>query len=380
MSEYQYYEWLAVDRPLTDQEMDAVDGLSSHMDVVTATQAAVTYSWGDFKHNPRQVLLKYFDAFLYMANWGSRRLMFRFPASAIDEEAMRAYCVADRISLSRHGDFQVLEIDLSEEEGGDWIEPEGILRHIVPLREQIIRGDYRALYLAWLKAKQLNEGDGVDDEDDGDGDGDGSEPPVPAGLRDLTAGLQAFAQFCQIDPHLIQAAAEASDPLEMAADHALAGAIARLPRQECDAFLLRVLQNEPRVSGDLRKRLADLAGVKKSAAPRRNRSFEMLTDAAGRYAQEERHRAQEEAERKRVQKLEELAAREEAAWEQAERLIERKQAKPYDEAVALLVNLRDLAKYQRRLPAYESRLSTLAGRYAWRPALMERLRRAGLAV
>jgi hypothetical protein len=291
---------------------------------------------------------------------------------------VRAYCVENRIGLSGHGAHWILDVDLSEEEGGDWIEANGVLRRIAPVREEIIQGDYRALYLAWLKARQLNEPYDADDEV-ADGDGERPEPPVPPGLRDLTAGLKAFAQFCQIDPHLIQAAAEASDPLEMAADQALAGAIARLPRQECDAFLVRVLLNEPRVSGDLRKRLADLAGVKKSDAPRRNRSFETLTDAAGRYAQEERRRAQEEAERKRVQKLEELAAREETAWTQAERLIEQKQAKPYDEAVALLVNLRDLAKYQRRLPAYEARLSTLASRYAGRPALMERLRRAGLA-
>lgn len=33
MSEYQYYEWLAVDRPLTEEEMEEVNGLSSHMDV-----------------------------------------------------------------------------------------------------------------------------------------------------------------------------------------------------------------------------------------------------------------------------------------------------------------------------------------------------------
>jgi hypothetical protein len=48
--------------------------------------------------------------------------------------------------------------------------------------------------------------------------------------------------------------------------------------------------------------------------------------------------------------------------------------------VALLVNLRDLAKYQRRLPAHEARLSALASRYTGRPSLMERMRRAGLAV
>ena len=61
MSEYQYYEWLAVDRPLTDEELAVVSKLSSHMDLVTATQAVVTYSDGVFKHDRRKILLRYFD-------------------------------------------------------------------------------------------------------------------------------------------------------------------------------------------------------------------------------------------------------------------------------------------------------------------------------
>ncbi|MBI5349435.1 MAG: hypothetical protein HZB77_09005 [Chloroflexi bacterium] len=73
MSEYQYYEWQTLDRPLTEEEQDAVNGLSSHIDV-SSTNAVVTYEWSDFKHDPLKVLAKYFDAHLYLANWGSRRL------------------------------------------------------------------------------------------------------------------------------------------------------------------------------------------------------------------------------------------------------------------------------------------------------------------
>ncbi|MDP1548228.1 MAG: hypothetical protein Q8L87_19615, partial [Anaerolineales bacterium] len=35
------------------------------METVTSTQAIVSYSWGNFKHDPRQVLLQYFDVHLY---------------------------------------------------------------------------------------------------------------------------------------------------------------------------------------------------------------------------------------------------------------------------------------------------------------------------
>jgi hypothetical protein len=32
---------------------------------------------------------RYFDAFLYLANWGTRRLMFRFPRALLDAEVAR---------------------------------------------------------------------------------------------------------------------------------------------------------------------------------------------------------------------------------------------------------------------------------------------------
>lgn len=67
MSKYQYYEWQTLERPLTAAEQSAVNGLSIQIDV-TASQAIVTYNWGDFKHDPIHVLAKYVDAHLYMCS------------------------------------------------------------------------------------------------------------------------------------------------------------------------------------------------------------------------------------------------------------------------------------------------------------------------
>src|SRR6266568_5433602 len=78
MSEYQRYEFMTVDKPLTKAQMEAVDGLSSHIEV-SSTHAMVEYNWGDFKYDPIKVLHEYFDGFLYWANWGSPRLALRFP-------------------------------------------------------------------------------------------------------------------------------------------------------------------------------------------------------------------------------------------------------------------------------------------------------------
>ncbi|MCZ7554188.1 MAG: hypothetical protein B6D39_00100 [Anaerolineae bacterium UTCFX2] len=67
MSEYQYHEWQAVDQVLTPEEQAAVNDLSSHIEV-SSSRAAATYHWSNFRHDQKQVLLKYFDAYFYLAN------------------------------------------------------------------------------------------------------------------------------------------------------------------------------------------------------------------------------------------------------------------------------------------------------------------------
>lgn len=54
------------------------------------------------------------------------------------------------------------------------------------------------------------------------------------------------------------------------------------------------------------------------------------------------------------------------------------QAKPYDQAVSLLLQLSDLAEYQDREAAFEDRLASLCDRYGRRHGLLRRLREAGL--
>jgi hypothetical protein len=78
MSEYQYYEFLALDRPLTEKQRAELRSLSTRAEI-TATRFVNEYHWGDLKGDPQKMMERYFDAFLYLANWGTRRLMFRLP-------------------------------------------------------------------------------------------------------------------------------------------------------------------------------------------------------------------------------------------------------------------------------------------------------------
>jgi hypothetical protein len=258
MSEYQYYEFQAIDRSLTPEEQAAVAALSSRTEP-HPWRAVFTYSWSDFPGNAKEILAQYYDALLYFANWGSRELMFRFPRDLVDLDQMQGYDVettdypSDVITVSTHGEYAVLDIRLDAEQGLGWIEGEGGLGTLLELREALLRGDLRVLYLAWLKGITLT--DDVDEE--------ALEPPIPPGLDALTPALGAFVELFDVDPRMIRAAAKRGPELEASAisEEALRQAIADLPPEEKEVFLLRLAKGEPHLSLALNRRLGTLGHV-----------------------------------------------------------------------------------------------------------------------
>ncbi len=73
MSEYQYYEFRAIDRPLSEEQRKRVSALPSRAHV-TSHSAIFVYNYGDFRGDPEQLMRDSFDAMLYISNWGTRRL------------------------------------------------------------------------------------------------------------------------------------------------------------------------------------------------------------------------------------------------------------------------------------------------------------------
>jgi hypothetical protein len=244
VSEYQYYEFLAIDRPLDDDEQAEVRSLSTRASI-TATSFVNEYHWGDFRGDPNQLMERYYDAHLYVANWGTHRVMFRLPADLLDPDIVEDYCVDDQLNAWVTGEFVVLELT-SEDEAGDFDvdhDAETLLSGIVGVRAELAAGDLRPLYLAWLAAYGAWERD--EDAFDRDADDD-REPPVPPGLTRLTAPQRALADFLRIDDALLSVAAQTSPPLETVADDPdeLAAWVTGLPVTEKDRLLERVIQGE----------------------------------------------------------------------------------------------------------------------------------------
>src|SRR4051794_37240905 len=179
MSEYQYYEFRSVDRPLNETQMAELRRLSTRAEI-TPTSFTNVYHWGDFKGEPRKLMHEYFDAFVYVANWGTHRLMFRIAGNLLDAETARAYEHEETLSVDARKDHLVLDFGTPEDEPDDeFVEGEGWMPSLISIRADLMRGDHRALYLGWLAGVQAQAGY---DEDEEDIDGDELEPPVPPGL------------------------------------------------------------------------------------------------------------------------------------------------------------------------------------------------------
>jgi hypothetical protein len=316
MSEYQYYEWQTLDRPLTPEERSVVNALSSHIDV-TSTRAQVDYSWGNFKHDPIHVLVGFFDAFLYSSNWGERHLAFRFPTGLLDEAALQPYLWAESIELTRFADHVVLEIICNDEEGDEWIDDE----------------------------------------------------------ESLTTSLSALIEFFGLDPFLVEAAAQSSETHTVEPAMALSTLIERLTRAECNDYLQRLASDEALLSLKLNRRLRELGGqtvAPAAAAP--SRTLLQLKEAAAALDRADSERQRVEAAARRKQELQDFAAKAPHAWIEIDKMMEKKSGSAYDAAVALLVNLRDLAVMQNNLSAFTKQLARVQAQYSGRRAFMERLR------
>ena len=240
MSEYQYYEFRTVNRPLSENEMEELRKLSTRAEI-TPTSFTNEYNYGDFRGSPEKLMDRYFDAFVYVANWGTHRLMFRIPRKFLDVEAASAYCDDEVLTLEVKEDHVVLEFCSEEEGGGEWEEGAGYMPSLISVRAELMRGDHRALYLGWLASIQYRV---PDDEEEGE-EGE-IEPPVPPGMAKLSAPLRALADFLRIDDELIEVATKGTAgeaPAEPSREE-LGRWVKKLPTAVKDDSLLRFLSEE----------------------------------------------------------------------------------------------------------------------------------------
>lgn len=380
MSEYQYYEFLAVDKPLTRKQMSALRSLSTRADI-TPTSFTNEYHWGDFKGNPLNLMQRFFDAHVYVANWMTAVFMVRLPIRALPRKAAEAMAVNGVLDFDATKTHWVITWLLEEGEDYDRFAEEdgrGWMGRLAPIREELLRGDLRSLYIGWLAAVTM----GIVDDDD-------SEPLPMAGLENLTGAQQALAEFLEVDPDLLAGAGIGNttrgdaQPGREIVDQWLEN----LPRKKVLSLLRQVLEGEASKAERLLKDgLAEhLRGLSKGAEQRPRRSVETIRQNAKiaeekRLAAEKRREARRTARQRKERKayLATLARDFSKAWKLVEHNVERGLGPSYDQACRALVDLSEAYALHRSPDAFTRKFRKFMAPHERRRALIKRLVKAGL--
>jgi len=379
VSEYQYYDFKAIDHALTKTEMAALRAISTRA-VITTTSFTNHYEWGDLKADPLKLLEKYFDAFVYVANWGTREFNLRLPQGQVDFKHLKLILPGKAAHVRSAGKFVIVTFESDVEPEGDWDDGSGWMGSLVSLRSDLLRGDLRCLYLGWLHCVECHEFSE-----------DALEPSVPAGLRELSAPLDSLIEFLGIDKDVVEVAASASAPLkEGPSQKELATWVRGLPANEKENLLIDFLsesgersrlellqrfQRENTVAASHsvieRRTVKDLLTAARVRADERAKQL-----SAKRAADAARKKAKDEADR--TVYLEGLAKREKVVWKQVEAYIQKRQPKDYERAVILLVDLYDLAVRQGDETRFQLTMEELRQTHAGKGAFLRRLAKPNL--
>jgi hypothetical protein len=391
MSEYQYYEFSTLDGPLSMEQRTELRSRSTRAEI-TATSFINEYHWGSLKAEPFDWMVRHFDAHVYSANWGQCHFMLALPSDALDRATALNFAGGRNAEGGYGGtafditgveDRWILTWRFDAEDGGDERfcsdDGPGWMERLQAMRDELLSGDLRPLYLGWMARLCACE---LDD--------DAPEPSPPAGLRALTAAQSALAEFLTLDPDLLTVAAAASADLvaRRGSDGGAARWVEQLSLAELREAMLLLANGAGReAERRARRRFATWRSHHEKASgpipPLRSAAqIEAARGEAGRARQELERRQREllalrqADERRRHDDM--VAARAETIWTDIDAMLQRGTGTAYESAERALVELAEALTAQGRGADFQRGLSRQLATHGKRPAWLMRLRRRGL--
>lgn len=377
MSEYQYYEFAAIDRPLTRAEMAQLRAVSTRADI-TPSSFTNHYEWGGLKADPADWMRRYFDAFVYTANWCSCRLALRVPLATFRKVELKPFATRHTLSVEANDEHWTIDWSLNESEDYDRFGVEdgsGWMRRLAPLRDELLRGDLRPLYLGWLAAAGELEDDAL-------------EPEVPPDLSALSPPQQALAEFIEVDPDMLAAAAAGSARVSGADSAQVDSWLEEWSRAEMAAVLKLIARGRGQeAERQVKSRHAAWLKAQRpppsTSAPRRNvGQLRELAQSASCVRREHAaaERAKQEAERRQQREayLRLLMADVDKRWAAVDAQAQRGSASGYEHAVRDVATLAEGYELTSSRKEFDRALRRLLVRHATRGALIRRLTDAGL--
>ena len=228
MGTYKYYYFEAIDKPLTEQQQEKLRGMSTRAQI-NARRFENEYHWGSLSGNVGDMLKKYFDVHLYYASWGTRIIMFKIPAKTVDFSLLKQYHNNETVRITQSDNQVIVDITADCEEAEEWWEESQKISKYVSFRDDLMAGDYRCLYIAWLAGYHEKSRKKV--------------PPIPPGMKKLSGTLRSFISFMYLDEETLDAALESAsdeEPPEPTLKE-IKDWIANLPDKDRQAILVDLL-------------------------------------------------------------------------------------------------------------------------------------------
>jgi len=380
ISEYQYYEFLAIDRPLTEDEIVELRMLSTRA-VITPVSFTNHYNWGDFKGDPNKLMEHYFDAHVYVANWMTAIFMLRLPIEVLNEETVKEVSIPYILDFKAVKDYWVITWRLDESENYDRFGMEdgsGWMMRLAPVRYELLCGDLRSLYIGWLAAVSR----GMIDDDE-------MEALPMCGLGNFTSAQIALAEFLEVDPDLLGGAGIGSpvNPTEKLSEEDIDRWIEALSRNEVKALIRQLLEGKGhQAERIIKNRFASLKRALQadSKSPLR-RTVKKLHDNAGKARQIRIEKERRDLERlkarlrmEREAYLKKLSVDFPKVWKSVAETVKRGSGLAYDEACQMLVDISEAYELLKGKQQFKKELRNFMADNIRRKALIKRMEEAGI--
>lgn len=372
MSEYQYVAFRAIDRPVDDKNLAYMETQSSRAEI-TPWSFENEYDFGDFRGDAKEMLRRGYDMHLHYANYGIRTLMIRLPQGLPIGALLKSYFNDSfKFIKDKNGPGGILSIS-PYYDGGDLEElwnPDSYLDRLLPLRAELIDGDLRPLYLAHLAVACDSNNDPEET----------PEPPVPAGLKNLTPAQEAFAEFYGLSDTLLAAAAKESLPLttEAKSKPDYATWLKSQPEKLKQVWLEAIMENlAPAVRAEMLAKFRAESEVRAWPTTNSNRTIAQLMELSQDIAKEEEQKAAARATRQKEARLAAMAQDPNKTLRETEKLVKERNATAYSQIAELLAELRDVLSTTGRTNIAEKQAQKLKTANPTLKLLVSELRKKG---
>jgi hypothetical protein len=385
MSEFQIVKFRAIDRPLSDKQLEIMERQSSRAEF-TKWEFKVEYHYSSFRGDIDGMLRNGYDIFLTYSNYGCREIRMRLPGGLpFAKSVWSKYISAEGLTWSadKSGKAGILSLAPYLEEAYDPVwEFDDYLDATAKLREMLIAGDLRALYVLWLCSAMSSSDD----------DEAVMEPPVPHGLGELPGEAADILAFFEADPLLVDAAATG---IPMFNAHGSQGDsvkawITTIIDSRRNEIIQRLLSEDPvALKAELLSEIRDSQQAPSWPVEPPTRTVALLRQMCESLRQKEDEKEKKQAaakakreannaEKQRQARMVEMQSAPDSWLKKASKLVEERGTDNYREAASILADLRDAVGGEQGNKIARKHAAHLAQKYPTLNVLKSSLRKKQL--